>query len=43
MKLAAAGLNPRFPVTAVVPVVEIADFARITKLPAVPRFTGNGP
>jgi hypothetical protein len=29
-----------FPTIEVVPVVEIPDFDRITKLPAVPRFTG---
>ena len=42
MKLAAAGLIPMSPVIAVTPVVEISVFARITKLPAVPRFTGAG-
>ena len=35
-----AGLTPIFPTIEVVPVVEIPDFDRITKLPAVPRFTG---
>jgi hypothetical protein len=43
MVLAAAGLTPISPVTWVVPVVEIPDFARTTKLPAVPRFTAAGP
>src|SRR3990170_4300317 len=43
MKLVAAGLSPRSPTIAVVPVVEIDVFPRITKLPAVPRTTGAGP
>src|SRR5450830_1909791 len=43
MVLAGAGLTPISPVTEEVPVVEIPDFARITKLPAVPRTTGAGP
>lgn len=34
------GLTPIFPVMWVVPVVEIPDFDRITKLTADPRFTG---
>jgi hypothetical protein len=34
------GLTPISPVIAEVGIVEIPDFARITKLPAVPRFTG---
>jgi hypothetical protein len=42
MKLAAAGLIPISPVILVVPVVEIPVFARSTKSPAVPRFTGAG-
>jgi hypothetical protein len=41
--LAGAGLTPISPVTEEVPVVEIPDFARITKLPAVPRTTAAGP
>jgi len=40
MYVLSAGLTPIFPVIEVVPVVEIPDFDRITKLPAVPRFTG---
>ena len=36
--LAAIGLTPILPLTRVVPVVEIPDFARITKLTALPRF-----
>ena len=40
MKVAAAGLAPISPTTEVVPVVEIPDFARITKLAADPRGTG---
>jgi hypothetical protein len=40
MAVALIGLTPIFPVILVVPVVEIPDFDRITKLPAVPRFTG---
>jgi hypothetical protein len=43
MVLAAAGLTPISPVTWVAPVVEIPDFARIAKLPVVPRTIGNGP
>jgi hypothetical protein len=43
MALAAAGLTPISPVTWVIPVVEIPVFARIAKLPAVPRFTAAGP
>jgi hypothetical protein len=43
MALAAAGLTPISPVTWVDPVVEIPVFARITKLPAVPRSTTAGP
>jgi hypothetical protein len=43
MALAAAGLTPISPVAWVVPVVETPVFARITKLPAVPRFTIAGP
>jgi hypothetical protein len=43
MYVAAAGLTPISPVIEVVPVVEIPVFARITKLPAVPRDTGAGP
>jgi hypothetical protein len=38
-----AGLTPISPTIAVVPVLEIPVFARITKLPAVPRFTAAGP
>jgi hypothetical protein len=37
------GLTPISPVIKVVPVVEIPDFANITKSPDVPRFTGAGP
>jgi len=36
---AAIGLTPIFPIIEVVPVVEIPAFDKITKLPAVPRFT----
>jgi hypothetical protein len=43
MVLAAAGLTPISPVTWDVPVFEIPDFARITKLPAAPRTIGAGP
>src|SRR5450830_1991908 len=43
MVLAGAGLTPISPVIEEVLVVEIPDFARITKLPAVPRTTGAGP
>ena len=43
MAVAAIGLTPISPTIEVVPVVEIPDFARITKLPAVPRSTGCGP
>jgi hypothetical protein len=43
MVLAAAGLTPISPVTWDVPVFEIPDFARITKLPAAPRRIGAGP
>src|SRR5450759_3148553 len=43
MKLAAAGLTPISPVIAVVPVVETDVFARITKSPAVLRFTPRPP
>ena len=43
MYVAAAGLSPISPVMWVVPVVEIPDFARITKFPAIPRSTGCGP
>lgn len=39
MRLAAAGLIPIAPVIDVTPVVETPVFARIAKLPAVPRFT----
>jgi hypothetical protein len=39
MKVAAAGLIPISPTIKVVPVVEIPDFGRITKLPADPRGT----
>src|SRR4051812_23759258 len=39
MKLAAAGLTPMLPVMAEVGTVEMAVFARMTKLPAMPRFT----
>src|SRR4030042_1736182 len=42
-KLAAAGLSPMFPVMADVGTLEIADFARITYVPAVPSTTGAGP
>jgi hypothetical protein len=41
MALLPIGLTPISPVMWVVPVVEIPDFDRITKLPAVPRFTGG--
>src|SRR5450830_1571016 len=43
MKLAAAGLTPISPTIAVVPMVEMADFAKTTKFPAVPRLTAAGP
>jgi hypothetical protein len=39
----AAGLTPTFPVTMEYGTVETPVFARITKLPAIPRLTGNGP
>jgi hypothetical protein len=38
--VAAAGLTPISPVIAVVPVPEIPVFARIVKLPDVPRSIG---
>src|SRR4051812_25566349 len=38
-----AGLKPTSPVTAEVGTLVIADFARITKLTAVPTVTGAGP
>jgi hypothetical protein len=41
--VAAMGLTPMSPVTTEFGTVEIPDFARITKLPAVPRSTGAGP
>ncbi len=41
MDVASMGLTPIFPVIDVVPVVEIPDFARMTKLPAVPRLTAG--
>jgi hypothetical protein len=41
--VAAIGLTPILPVMAVVPVVEIPDFARITKSAAALRFTAAGP
>src|ERR1041385_5333075 len=41
MKVAAAGRTPRFPVTGEVGPVEMPVFARITKSPAVARFTGR--
>jgi len=41
MKVPAAGLIPRFPVTADVGTVELPLLARMPKLPAAPRFTGN--
>src|ERR1039457_3946484 len=40
MAVAPMGLTPISPVIAEVGIVEIPDLARITKLPAVPRFTG---
>ncbi len=40
MAVLAIGLTPMFPTIEVAPVLEIPDFDRITKLPAVPRFTG---
>jgi hypothetical protein len=40
MAVAAIGLTPISPTTEVLPVVVIPDFARIVKLPAVPRSTG---
>jgi hypothetical protein len=40
MAVSVMGLTPMFPVMAEVPVVEIPLFARITKLPADPIFTG---
>jgi hypothetical protein len=43
MKDWAAGLTPISPVMVVAPVVVISDSPKITKLPAVPRLTGNGP
>jgi len=43
MALAAIGLTPIDPTTVVVPVVVIPVSDRITKLPAVLRFTGLGP
>src|SRR5438445_8963358 len=39
MNVAAAGLTPMLPVIAEVGTVEMAVFARMTKLPAAPRFT----
>jgi hypothetical protein len=42
MYVAAAGLIPILPTIDVVPVVETPVFAKITKLPAVPRFTVAG-
>jgi hypothetical protein len=41
-KVSAAGLTPTCPTTEVVPVVDTADFARIAKDAAVPRFTAPG-
>ena len=43
MAVLSIGLTPILPTIEVVPVVETPDFARITKLPAVPRFTAAGP
>ena len=43
MAVLSIGLTPIFPVIEVVPVAEIPDFDRITKLPAVPRFTAARP
>jgi hypothetical protein len=43
MEVATIGLTPIFPTIAVVPVVVTPVFVRITKSPAVPRFTGVGP
>jgi hypothetical protein len=43
MAVAAIGLTPISPTTVVVPVVVIPVSVRITKLPAVLRFTGLGP
>lgn len=40
MAVLVIGLTPISPTIEVAPVVEIPDFDRITKLPAVPRFTG---
>lgn len=40
MAVLAIGLAPISPTIEVAPVVEIPDSDRITKLPAVPRFTG---
>jgi hypothetical protein len=40
MAVLSIGLTPMSPTIEVAPVVEIPDFDRITKLPAVPRFTG---
>ena len=42
-KVAAAGLTPMLPVTIDVGTLEIAVLARTTKLPEVPRPTGEGP
>ena len=43
MAVESIGLTPISPVTADVGTEEIPDFDRITKLPAVPRSTGEGP
>jgi len=43
MAVAAIGLTPISPVIKVDPVVDIPDFAKMTKLPADPRFTAAGP
>jgi hypothetical protein len=40
MAIEAMGLTPISPVIAEVGIVEIPDLARITKFPAVPKFTG---
>ncbi len=41
--MAAIGLTPISPVIKVVPVVEMPDLAKATKLPAEPKLTAAGP
>jgi hypothetical protein len=43
MAVESMGLTPISPVTTEIGTVEIPDFAKITKLPAVPRSTGVRP